>query len=239
MRAICQRTLNPRPRRFTGRAPVRLLLGREAFDGLGQQPFSIAATLHSQRGGVAVSDPAALRVKDQNAIGTGFKESSKLLLALAQCRFRAFALGNIARYGHVQSPAADADLGHKHFQRDFVSIEAAAHPFEAVTAALFNQGCDLSGLFARRSAVGLKLRREILRPRSQELFLCAGAHQFDRRRIAIHEHSGLRIEQPDRVNAPLEKALEHGASLPCEATGGTSTFVPFAGCDSRMIHRVM
>ena len=57
--------------------------------------------------------------------------------------------------------------------------------------------------------------------------------------VEFPEHSGLRIEQPDRVNAPLEKALEHGASLPCEATGGTSTFVPFAGCDSRMIHRAM
>ena len=30
--AIGQRTLNPRLRRFTGRAPVRLPLGREAFD---------------------------------------------------------------------------------------------------------------------------------------------------------------------------------------------------------------
>ena len=32
LRAVCQRTLNPRLRRFTGRAPVWLLLWREAFD---------------------------------------------------------------------------------------------------------------------------------------------------------------------------------------------------------------
>ena len=36
LRSVRQRTLNPRLRRFPGRAPVRLLFGREAFDGLGQ-----------------------------------------------------------------------------------------------------------------------------------------------------------------------------------------------------------
>src|SRR6185503_21080398 len=99
--AFCERAFNPHPRRFTGCAPVRLSLGREAFDRLGQQPCPLTATLHSQRGGIAVDDLERLRVKDQDAIGTGFKESSKPLLTLTQCRFRPFALSNIARYGHV------------------------------------------------------------------------------------------------------------------------------------------
>ena len=74
-----------------------------------------------------------------------------------------------------------------------------------MTAALLHQGYYLRGLFPARSAVGLQQRREIFRPRTEEFFLGACAHKLDRRRVAIHEHTRLRIEQPDRIDAAFKQ----------------------------------
>ena len=50
--------------------------------------------------------------------------------------------------------------------------------------------------------------------------------QLDRRRVAIHKHARLRIEQPNRIGASLEQALEHSPSLLHEPAGCTGSFVP-------------
>src|SRR6266542_3334941 len=112
--------------------------------------------------------PSGCRSGDRLSTGcfrTCLEKFTELLLAFTKRGFRALALRDIARNHHGQAPATYADRGGQYFQWNFLSVEAAAHPFEPVTAALFNQGYDLSGLFAARSAVGLKERREVLRPR--------------------------------------------------------------------------
>src|SRR6266550_7298487 len=113
----------------------------------------VPAAYHLQSGGVAIDDSSFLWIKNLNGVRTGFEEFAKFLLALAQRGFGALALGNVARNHHMQSPTTCVDRGQQHFQRNFASIEAPGHPFEPVTAVLFNQGYYLRGLFAARGAV--------------------------------------------------------------------------------------
>src|SRR5205814_6082787 len=110
------------------------------------------------------------------------------------------------------------------------------YPFKPVTTALFDQGYDLGGLFAARSAVGLKQWREVFRPRPQKRFLGARAHELDRSRVAIHKHARLRIEQPHRIGASLEQELEHGGIIPERRFRRTGTFVPLWRAGRGLIH---
>jgi hypothetical protein len=108
-----------------------------------------------------------------------------------------------------------------HFKRDIPAALAAHGPFEEVALVLVNQRNNLRRSFAARRAVGLGPGGEIFRSSLQQLGLVFGSNEFDRCLIAIQERAGLRIEQPDRINAALEKALEHAPS----ASGSSGALV--------------
>jgi hypothetical protein len=68
--------------------------------------------------------------------------------------------------------------------------------------------------------------RKFRRPHAQQLLLAPGAREFNRCLVAIHEDSSLRIKQPDRIDASLEKVLEHGATVPEQLLGRTGSSDP-------------
>jgi hypothetical protein len=131
------------------------------------------------------------------------------LVQLQQFGLGFFAFRDVARNDHVNGPPVHQDWRGRNLDGNVAPVPVPHHPFEPMAVVFFNHGNDLRRPVGAGRAVGLDGRGEILRSGLQQLFFALGANEPDRRLVAIDEHPGLRIKQPDRVNTALEKAPKH------------------------------
>src|SRR5688572_105683 len=91
---------------------------------------------------------------------------------------------------------------------------------------LFHQRDYFLGLFGAACAVRLEWWRNLFGSCAEQLLFVFSSNQVNSGLVAVHQHGGCWIVQPNRFGAPVEEVSEHSVSLLDRQRACTGTFVP-------------